>query len=82
MSQTVPAVDPQLRRREMPGLTGKNVLITGGSSALKTSRLQGNDRRARGAIRSPRSLAVQTNRSILGRCGDRDGGSFDRLVWL
>jgi hypothetical protein len=26
--------------------------------------------------------AVQTHRSILGRCGDRDGRSFDRPVWL
>ena len=34
MSQTVPAVDPQLRRGEMPGLRGKNVLITGGTSGI------------------------------------------------
>jgi hypothetical protein len=27
-------------------------------------------------------LTVQTHRSMLGRCGDRDGGSFDRPVWL
>jgi glucose 1-dehydrogenase len=34
MSPTVPAVDPQLRRGEMPGLRGKNVLITGGTSGI------------------------------------------------
>ena len=34
MSQTAPAVDPQLRRAGMPGLRGKNVLITGGSSGI------------------------------------------------
>ena len=34
MSQTVSAFDPQLRRREMPDLRGKNVLITGGTSGI------------------------------------------------
>jgi glucose 1-dehydrogenase len=32
--QTPTAVDPQLRRRDMPGLQGKNVLVTGGSSGI------------------------------------------------
>jgi NADPH:quinone reductase-like Zn-dependent oxidoreductase len=32
--QTTPAVDPQVRRVCMPGLTGKNVLVTGGSSGI------------------------------------------------
>jgi hypothetical protein len=32
MSHTVPAVDPALRREGMPGLKGKNVLVTGGFS--------------------------------------------------
>jgi glucose 1-dehydrogenase len=32
--QTPPAVDPQLRRSGMPGLQGKNVLVTGGSSGI------------------------------------------------
>jgi glucose 1-dehydrogenase len=32
--QTPPAVDAQLRRRDMPGLQGKNVLVTGGSSGI------------------------------------------------
>ena len=31
---TAPAVDPWLRRREMPGLLGKNVLVTGGTSGI------------------------------------------------
>jgi glucose 1-dehydrogenase len=31
---TAPAVDPPLRRREMPGLVGKNVLVTGGTSGI------------------------------------------------
>jgi glucose 1-dehydrogenase len=34
MSHTTPTVDPQLRREGMPGLKGKNVLITGGSSGI------------------------------------------------
>ena len=34
MSQTAPAVDPRLRRGGMPGLRGKNVLVTGGSSGI------------------------------------------------
>src|SRR5437763_15437201 len=34
MSQTTPAVDPPLRRTGMPGLRGKNVLITGGTSGI------------------------------------------------
>jgi glucose 1-dehydrogenase len=34
MSHTVPTADPQLRREGMPGLKGKNVLITGGSSGI------------------------------------------------
>ena len=34
MSQPAPAVDRQLRRGEMPGLRGKNVLVTGGSSGI------------------------------------------------
>jgi glucose 1-dehydrogenase len=34
MSQTAPAVDPRLRRAGMPGLKGKNVLVTGGSSGI------------------------------------------------
>jgi glucose 1-dehydrogenase len=34
MSQTVPVADPQLRRRGMPGLRGKNVLVTGGTSGI------------------------------------------------
>jgi glucose 1-dehydrogenase len=32
--QISPAVDAQLRRRDMPGLQGKNVLVTGGSSGI------------------------------------------------
>jgi choline dehydrogenase-like flavoprotein len=32
--QTAPAVDPQLRREGMPGLKGKNGLVTGGSSGI------------------------------------------------
>jgi NAD(P)-dependent dehydrogenase (short-subunit alcohol dehydrogenase family) len=32
--QTAPAVDPQLRRAGIPGLVGKNVLVTGGSSGI------------------------------------------------
>jgi glucose 1-dehydrogenase len=32
--QTAPAVDPQVCRRDMPGLQGKNVLVTGGSSGI------------------------------------------------
>ena len=31
---TSPAVDPRLRRRGMPGLLGKNVLVTGGTSGI------------------------------------------------
>src|SRR3954468_9358664 len=34
MSQSAPAVDPRLRRAGMPGLKGKNVLVTGGSSGI------------------------------------------------
>src|SRR5438874_769166 len=34
MSQTAPVTDPQLRRRGMPGLLGKNVLVTGGTSGI------------------------------------------------
>jgi glucose 1-dehydrogenase len=34
MSQATPAVEPQLQRRQMPGLLGKNVLVTGGSSGI------------------------------------------------
>jgi glucose 1-dehydrogenase len=34
MSQTAPVADPQLRRRGMPGLLGKNVLVTGGTSGI------------------------------------------------
>jgi glucose 1-dehydrogenase len=34
MSQTTPAVDPRLRREGMPGLRGKNVLVTGGTSGI------------------------------------------------
>src|SRR5213596_2176493 len=34
MSHTVPTADPQLRREGMPGLKGKNVLITGGTSGI------------------------------------------------
>src|SRR5689334_24955242 len=34
MPPTAPAVDPWLRRREMPGLLGKNVLVTGGTSGI------------------------------------------------
>jgi glucose 1-dehydrogenase len=34
ISQTAPTVDPQLRRRGTPGLKGKNVLVTGGSSGI------------------------------------------------
>jgi glucose 1-dehydrogenase len=34
MSQTAPTVDPRLRRGGMPGLNGKNILITGGSSGI------------------------------------------------
>jgi glucose 1-dehydrogenase len=34
MSHTAPTVDPQLRREGMPGLKGKNVLVTGGSSGI------------------------------------------------
>src|SRR3954465_3495828 len=34
MSHPTPTVDPQLRREGMPGLKGKNVLITGGSSGI------------------------------------------------
>jgi glucose 1-dehydrogenase len=34
MSHTVPTVDPALRRESMPGLKGKNVLVTGGSSGI------------------------------------------------
>ena len=31
---TAPAVNPQFRRRGMPGLLGKNVLVTGGTSGI------------------------------------------------
>jgi glucose 1-dehydrogenase len=34
MPPTPPAVDPRLRRRGMPGLRGKNVLVTGGTSGI------------------------------------------------
>jgi glucose 1-dehydrogenase len=34
MAPTAPAVDPRLRRRGMPGLLGKNVLVTGGTSGI------------------------------------------------
>ena len=34
MPPTTPAVDPRLRRRGMPGLRGKNVLVTGGTSGI------------------------------------------------
>ena len=34
MSQPTPALEPQLGRRQMPGLLGKNVLVTGGSSGI------------------------------------------------
>jgi glucose 1-dehydrogenase len=34
MSQPAPIADPQLRRLGMPGLKGKNVLVTGGSSGI------------------------------------------------
>src|ERR1700748_3509473 len=34
MPPTAPAVDPWPRRREMPGLLGKNVLVTGGTSGI------------------------------------------------
>ena len=34
MSQTAATVDPQLRRVGMPGLKGKNLLVTGGSSGI------------------------------------------------
>src|SRR5436309_4038359 len=34
MSQTAPVADPQLRRDGMPGLRGKNVLVTGGTSGI------------------------------------------------
>jgi glucose 1-dehydrogenase len=34
MPPTAPAVDPRPRRREMPGLMGKNVLVTGGTSGI------------------------------------------------
>jgi glucose 1-dehydrogenase len=34
MPQTAPTVDPRLRRGGTPGLKGKNVLITGGSSGI------------------------------------------------
>jgi glucose 1-dehydrogenase len=34
MSQTAPVADPQLRRQGMPGLLGKNVLVTGGTSGI------------------------------------------------
>jgi glucose 1-dehydrogenase len=34
MSPNAPTVDPQLRRRGMPGLVGKNVLVTGGTSGI------------------------------------------------
>src|SRR5947207_864106 len=32
--ETAPAVDVRLRREGMPGLRGKNVLVTGGSSGI------------------------------------------------
>jgi NAD(P)-dependent dehydrogenase (short-subunit alcohol dehydrogenase family)/kynurenine formamidase len=34
MPPTAPAADPRARRREMPGLLGKNVLVTGGTSGI------------------------------------------------
>jgi glucose 1-dehydrogenase len=34
MTHTVPTADPVLRREGMPGLKGKNVLVTGGSSGI------------------------------------------------
>jgi len=34
VSQTAPTIDPQLRRAGMPGLKGKNLLVTGGSSGI------------------------------------------------
>jgi glucose 1-dehydrogenase len=34
MTRTAPAVDPLLRRGGMPGLKGKNVLVTGGTSGI------------------------------------------------
>jgi glucose 1-dehydrogenase len=34
MPSTAPAVDPRLCRRGMPGLMGKNVLVTGGTSGI------------------------------------------------
>ena len=34
MSQTAPTADPQLGRAGMPGLKGKNLLVTGGSSGI------------------------------------------------
>src|SRR3954452_21021251 len=34
VSQSAPAADPQLRREGMPGLLGKNVLVTGGTSGI------------------------------------------------
>ncbi|HKO27923.1 MAG TPA: glucose 1-dehydrogenase [Solirubrobacteraceae bacterium] len=34
MSQSTPAADPRLRRSAMPGLLGKNVLVTGGTSGI------------------------------------------------
>ena len=34
MPPTAPAVDPRLRRRGMPGWSGKNVLVTGGTSGI------------------------------------------------
>jgi NAD(P)-dependent dehydrogenase (short-subunit alcohol dehydrogenase family) len=33
-SPTAPATDPLLRRGAMPGLSGKNVLVTGGTSGI------------------------------------------------
>jgi glucose 1-dehydrogenase len=37
MSQTVPVVDPVVRRWGLPGLVGKNVLVTGGTSGIGQS---------------------------------------------
>ena len=34
MPPAAPAVDPRPRRRGMPGLLGKNVLVTGGTSGI------------------------------------------------
>jgi NADPH:quinone reductase-like Zn-dependent oxidoreductase len=34
MPPTAPAGDPRHRRRGMPGLLGKNVLVTGGTSGI------------------------------------------------